>query len=185
MPAKFCGEIIAAAQSLDFDQKTTLGSQDSERLDTVHRDVRFGFFRDREKFKQLYHTFSECLKMANQEHWKFHLTEMETLQYSEYGPGHHFEWHLDQFTKPFEGQPYDGLTRKLSMTIQLSSDDEYDGGDFEIRDYCNYNRIVSEPEARKFGSVIVFPSFIEHRVAPVTRGVRRSLVGWALGPPFV
>lgn len=185
MPAEFCGEVITAAQSLNFDQKTTLGNQDSERVNTVHRDVRFGFFKDREKFKKLYQTFSECLKMANQEHWKFHLTAMETLQYSEYGPGHHFAWHLDQFTKPFEGQPYDGLTRKLSMTIQLSRDDEYDGGDFEIRDYCNYNHIVCEPEARKFGSVIVFPSFIEHRVAPVTRGMRRSLVGWALGPPFV
>ena len=59
------------------------------------------------------------------------------------------------------------------MSIILN--DDFEGGDFEI--------YGEESELPK-GSVIVFPSFIEHRVAPVIKGTRYSLVAWFVGPPF-
>lgn len=80
-----------------------------------------------------------------------------------------YDWHTD-----FAG--YRPL-RKLSISIQLSRSEDYDGGDLELL-------LTGRPAAveRKKGSLIVFPSFTLHRVAPVTRGTRWSLVAWILGP---
>ena len=76
----------------------------------------------------------------------------------------------------------DGNVRKLSMTILLNGN--YQGGEFK---FASYNKLKSEVETTDFknaGSVIVFPSWIEHQVAPVTKGTRYSLVAWFVGPPF-
>ena len=71
--------------------------------------------------------------------------------------------------------------RKLSMSVILNND--YDGGDFQ---FTNYNKEKCEFETLSgaTGSVLVFPSDLEHRVKPITRGIRYSLVAWFLGPPF-
>jgi len=69
--------------------------------------------------------------------------------------------------------------RKLSVTVQLSDEDSYEGGDLQ---FMINNRIENAP--RKKGTVIVFPSFILHRVTEVTKGKRNSIVGWLSGPPF-
>ena len=87
--------------------------------------------------------------------------------------------------------PDNGKIRKLSMTCQLTDGSEYSGGELEF-DFRN-----SEPHQRQDdkhlrkateilpkGSIIVFPSFLWHRVKPITRGVRYSLVLWHLGYPF-
>ncbi len=76
----------------------------------------------------------------------------------------------------------DGKVRKLSMTILLNGN--YQGGEFK---FASYNKLESEveiPDFKNAGSVIVFPSFMEHQVAPVTKGTRYSLVAWFVGPPF-
>jgi len=76
-----------------------------------------------------------------------------------------------------------GHVRKLSMTTLLS--DSYEGGEFQFSGYAKEKCEISTPEFSKVGSIIVFPSFLEHRVAPVTKGTRYSLVTWFVGPPFV
>lgn len=71
--------------------------------------------------------------------------------------------------------------RKLSMTIQLSDSKDYEGGDFEF--HSGYVPEPPNPEAlRKKGTVLIFPSFFLHRVNPVTKGERKSLVAWVDGP---
>ena len=71
--------------------------------------------------------------------------------------------------------------RKLSMSIQLSDSEDYEGGDFEFD--SSFVPQAPDPEAlRKKGTVLVFPSFFLHRVTPVTKGARKSLVAWADGP---
>ena len=84
-----------------------------------------------------------------------------------------------------------GKIRKLSVTISLNDPDEYDGGnlEFDFRNQVDWERnkkskIKSCTEIRPRGSGIVFPSFVWHRVSPVTRGTRYSLVVWNLGYPF-
>lgn len=78
-------------------------------------------------------------------------------------------WHLDLGGDNLS-------TRKLSFSVQLSHPDEYDGGELELN--LAHSTVVAP---RTQGTLVVFPSFLVHRVAPVTRGVRRSLVSWASG----
>jgi PKHD-type hydroxylase len=86
----------------------------------------------------------------------------------------HYDWHTDRGTL-VNGRP----SRKLTVVVQLTPGSEYDGGDLEFL-------IGREPlrAARESGTVAVFPSFVLHRVTPVTRGSRLSLVGWVVGPKF-
>ena len=96
-----------------------------------------------------------------------------------------------KFIKEKKGHPQDGKIRKLSMTCQLTDGSEYSGGELEF-DFRNYDppkrdesqHLRKATEILPKGSIIVFPSFVWHRVKPVTRGVRYSLVLWHLGYPF-
>jgi PKHD-type hydroxylase len=98
----------------------------------------------------------------------------EPVQYTVYeAPSVGYEWHVDMVDAPSE------LQRKLSLTVQLSAPSDYEGGGLEFRDGCS---IVEAP--RGTGAVVAFPSWAPHRVTPVTRGVRRSLVAWVGGPSF-
>jgi PKHD-type hydroxylase len=96
---------------------------------------------------------------------------VDEIQFARYGVGDGFGWHLDTGG----GQT---STRKLSMSVQLSDEGEYAGGELEL---CACPQL--EPRRRR-GTIIVFPSFLAHRVTPVSRGARCSLVAWAHGPPF-
>jgi PKHD-type hydroxylase len=118
--------------------------------------------------------------------WKYNIIAAEDYQVTRYTKGGQYTWHKDglgshheTYTDP--NQPLlSGNTRKLSMSIVLNSD--FEGGDFEIRGFRDDKDRVSR---MKGGSIIVFPSFMEHRVTPVTKGTRYSLVVWFVGPPFV
>ncbi len=92
------------------------------------------------------------------------------LQYTVYGPGERFDWHMDLGPGPTSA-------RKLSMTVQLSPPDDYAGGDLEFVG----NRHAAE---RELGAATIFPAYVGHRVTPVERGTRRSLVAWVYGPSF-
>lgn len=113
----------------------------------------------------------------NQKFFRLDLTGFfEPLQYTIYeaspdrAPGH-YTWHMDRGS---------GLIpRKLSLVVQLSSPDDYDGGDLELFYQDPVNRVP-----RALGYVAAFPAYVMHRVTPVTRGIRRSLVVWVGGPAF-
>ena len=69
------------------------------------------------------------------------------------------------------------------MTVLLN--DDYEGGDFQFAQYSKEKCNVISVEQNKIGSIIVFPSYMEHRIIPITKGLRYSLVVWFVGPPFV
>ncbi len=115
---------------------------------------------------------SIAMASNNERYWFDLLGFHQELQLTRYSTGDFFDWHLDFGAGEISA-------RKLSMTIQLSESDEYEGGDLEFM--INQN-IVKAP--RKKGTIIVFPSFIMHRVTPITKGVRQSIVGWVSGPPY-
>lgn len=85
----------------------------------------------------------------------------------------HFDWHADIGDGPFARQ------RKLTMVAQLSEPDDYDGGQLELMPSA---QVIAA--ARPCGAVTIFPSYVLHRVTPVTRGDRLSLTVWAHGPAF-
>ncbi len=113
--------------------------------------------------------------------WKFQLDSVQPMQITRYKPGGHYDFHVDGngVTRELISKTsftY-GKTRKLSMTIVLNED--YEGGEFEF--FSNQGQLIKE----KLGTVIVFPSYIQHRVRPVTKGIRYSLVIWFCGEPFI
>ena len=94
----------------------------------------------------------------------------EAWQYAEYGPGSKYNWHVD--VGPNNNH------RKLSLTIQLSDENEYRGGLFHLEGQPPFG----ESQFLKKGSVIMFPSHYRHKVMPVVSGMRKSLVIWVSGP---
>ena len=116
----------------------------------------------------------------NREYFGLDIQKIFNIQYTEYLATNKgfYSTHIDSFVG--KGEMYD---RKLSMTIQLSDSDEYEGCDFEFN-----SDIIKEPPDRDFlrqkGRVLIFPSFLPHKVNPVTKGIRKSLVTWIEGPAW-
>ncbi len=113
-----------------------------------------------------------AINCNNERYWFDLLGFHQELQLTRYSEGDFFDWHLDFGAGEISA-------RKLSMTIQLSDEDEYEGGDLE---FMINQKIVAAP--RKKGTIVIFPSFIMHRVTPITKGTRQSIVGWVSGPPY-
>ena len=126
---------------------------------------------------------------ANQEAgWRYHIKAAESPQITRYRKGGFYKFHTDgqgdhlsTFHNPQNAFMY-GHVKKLSMSIMLN--DNFEGGAFEFASYAKEQCNITPIEASA-GSIIVFPSCMEHRVAPVTKGIRYSLVTWFLRPPFV
>ena len=147
-------------------------------------------------YKEIHPYIHEANEKAG---WNFDWDWSESCQFTKYGVGQYYGWHCDSWDKPYSRPPLadgtrpidHGKIRKLSVTISLSHPDEYEGGnlEFDFRNQVDWEKnkkaaIHSCDGIRPRGSIIVFPSFVWHRVAPVTKGTRYSLVIWNLGYPF-
>ena len=137
----------------------------------------------------LYDIIWPFMERANQEAgWRFNIKAGETCQITRYKKGGFYSFHTDgqgdhlsAYNNPQNAFMH-GHVRKLSMSVMLN--DNFDGGAFEFASYGKEKCTITPIEATA-GSVIVFLSSMEHRVAPVTKGTRYSVVCWFLGPPFV
>lgn len=112
---------------------------------------------------------------ANRNAFGFDVQNVGDIQYTEYHATEsgHYDWHHDIHWN--EDKAYD---RKLSITVQLSSPDDYTGGKFEFGETETPNYGICTIK----GTVLVFPSYLQHRVMPVESGTRVSLVAWFEGP---
>ena len=137
----------------------------------------------------IYDTIWPYMEQANEQAgWKYDIRNAESMQITRYKKGGFYYFHKDGRGDHLSA--YDipnnkflhGHVRKLSMTVLLNSN--YEGGEFQFAIIENEECKISTPEFNKTGMIIVFPSDMEHRVAPVTKGIRYSLVVWFLGPPF-
>lgn len=125
--------------------------------------------------------------------WRYDVNRFEPLQVSEYHVGQYYDWHidggLDHFsTDLLRDTDLDGLVRKLSLIVQLSDSDDYEGGDlfFSKPPAAGGLDIYGEtlPQFREKGSVTVFPSYVRHKVTPVTKGIKKTATFWFCGPPL-
>ena len=149
------------------------------------------WMNDRWIYKEIHPFIHEANKLAG---WNFEWDWSESCQFTKYKVGQFYDWHCDSWDKPYDKKDdpnTNGKIRKLSVTISLSDPSEYEGGnlEFDFRNQVDWERnkkskIKECTEIRPRGSIIVFPSFVWHRVNPVTRGTRYSLVIWNLGKPF-
>lgn len=117
------------------------------------------------------------VNQANRENYAFDISTISDIQYTIYNSEQsgHYSWHHDVL------KPDCSFDRKLSVSIQLSDPKDYEGGNLI---FAAGGNIYPTEVMRKRGTVIVFPSFIEHMVEPVTRGTRKSLVTWVEGPKW-
>ena len=154
-----------------FEDATTVGnSTDNFKV----RKSSIKWVHHNEKNNWFYDFLSTLSLNANDMLWKFNLhTILDSIQYTEYYEGGgHYDWHVDI-------GPYPINSRKISMSILLSDPSEYEGGDLELWTGGDVKTIE-----RIKGSAILFPSFTMHRVTPVTKGVRKSLVLWVGGDSY-
>jgi|TARA_R110000796_G_scaffold110578_1_gene222069 PKHD-type hydroxylase len=143
--------------------------------------------------KWVYREIQPFIHAANKNSgWNFQWDWSESCQFTKYKEGQYYDWHCDSWDKPYDkdkGSNVAGKIRKLSVTCTLSKPEDYEGGDleFDTRQYDPKEgpKFVTSPELREQGSIVVFPSFVWHRVKPVTRGIRNSIVIWNLGDPWV
>ena len=176
-----CDAIIAAGDRVT-QVPAAVGSSGEERgqVDQRTRRTTVGFLNAEHWVNGIVMHYA---RLANDSTWRLDIVASYGAQYGTYRRGDFYDWHKDEFDMPYgDLSPVQliGLNRKLSLVINLTDPRRYRGGDLLLKD--SMGNVVVVEALRTRGSVIVFPSSVMHIASPVTRGVRRSLVAWILGP---
>jgi len=160
--------IISIGESIELVKASTYGEQSDK-----NRNSFVTFLFPNETTNWIFARLAGAINEMNQQFFQFDLTGMEQgLQFTKYtAPGEHYDWHVDK--------GHMTPSRKLSLSVQLSDPRDYKGGEFEMLFGRKPQKI-----GRERGMTVFFPSYTLHRVRPVTKGTRYSLVAWISGPPF-
>jgi PKHD-type hydroxylase len=171
-------KIVMYCEQFDLDYGVIFGSADKEEVEQ-HRVSSVKFHNRSPDTAWIFDRLNFVIQSVNEIYYNFHLNGYSKFQYTTYDAAHsgHYDWHMDTAMGKIEHSDLE--MRKLSITLCLN--DEYEGGNFCINTGTEEK---SENLPMKKGRIILFPSFMIHKVAPVTKGTRRSLVVWVLGPKF-
>lgn len=161
--------IIAIGNSTELYKASTMGGQSDE-----FRNSFVSFLFPCTLTNWIFERLAAEINEMNAQFFKFDLSSMDQgLQFTRYtAPGGHYEWHTDRGYNM-------SVTRKLSLSVQLSDPNDYVGGEFEMMLGKDPQQVTKER-----GFTVFFPSYTVHRVRPVTQGTRYSLVAWISGPAF-
>ena len=158
--------------------KGTIGTKDG---DVVDEDIRISNIKllDIAKYEELFQLIWRYALNANRYAYGFDIANVENCQFSVYDSKDKakYDWHIDTVW----GNP-STFDRKISLIIQLSDPSEYEGGQFQVKGV--FNTEEEKELMNKKGTIITIPSFVEHRVTPVTKGRRLSLIAWIEGTKF-
>tara|TARA_R100001594_G_scaffold129078_2_gene167595 strand:- start:4889 stop:5512 length:624 start_codon:yes stop_codon:yes gene_type:complete len=193
LPQRFCDHVLkhgclqpdSLARIGKFSNTKDLTPEELKNL-KKERDASVVWLTD----KWIYKTILPFVRNANKEaQWGFDIDLLESIQFTKYKPNQFYDWHCDSWPKPYNlpnNPSRNGKIRKLSVICSLSDPSEYEGGtlEFDLRNDQKEHKTIECKEIITKGSVVVFPSFVWHRVKPVTKGTRYSLVLWSLGQPF-
>ena len=188
LPPQFCDDIIKHCKTLQS-KKALVGDKTDRKQNNKIRNSEVVFLSEYWIYKELHPYIHDANKSAG---WNFQWDASEACQFTKYEKGKHYDWHFDMFKDPFNTTNIHikNKIRKLSAVISLSDKKDYKGGNLEFYfgDFKfkgnKKNDLVIPKEMKNKGSIIVFPSFIFHRVTPVTKGTRYSLVNWNVGQPY-
>ena len=171
---KQCKMIIDMGHSLKPEQAKVGGGKKDGIHDTKKRVTTISWIPFK-NMPEMYQTIESTMLRTNSNHFGFNGMELsEPAQFTEYPKGGFYDWHMDSDTN-FAHEP---TVRKISMTCLLSDPSTFSGGELEFMDK---GKKIND---LKQGQAIFFASFLRHRVAPVKKGVRHSLVMWFGGPPL-
>ena len=207
LPSMVCSQLIQIGTEQTEQYKTTgfiagtTGGGSGKRKQPIkgHRKSQVCFIQEQWLFNLILPFIDEANQKAG---WFYQWDQCEAVQFTQYTVGDYYRWHMDgQSDRDGAYRKKDpagkktpknwiGKVRKLSATISLN--DNYEGGDFELmsdsfydRESDGMKREIRKPKIKEIGSIIVFPSYLHHRITEVTKGIRHSLVVWCLGEPFV
>jgi PKHD-type hydroxylase len=195
---RFCDELIkygttqqeqlalTGGQTEKINKGKPLDDKDIKDL-KKKRDSNIVWLNDRWIYKEIQPYINEANKLAG---WNFDWDWSESCQFTKYKLNQFYDWHCDSWGIPYvnkDNKNTNGKIRKLSVTCSLSDPKDYKGGEleFDFRDRDPDKSTIRKcAEIKPRGSIVVFPSHVWHRVKPVTKGTRYSLVIWNLGYPF-
>lgn len=153
-------------------ESATLSKDEGISEDYQQRKSDVMFLTPEQSLIWIFEKLGHAAIQNNAQYFQFELSGFfEELQLAKYDKEGHFDWHMD-FGKTQS-------KRKLSLSIQLSDPETYEGGNLQ---FLLNNQPHDAP--RGLGTLIIFPSYVMHRVTPVTSGSRMSIVGWVSGPPY-
>jgi len=195
---RFCDELIKYGKSQQEQLALTGGQTDKvnkgkplDDKDIIDlkkkRDSNIVWLNDRWIYKEIQPFIHQANKLAG---WNFDWDFSESCQFTKYKLNQFYDWHCDSWESAYANKDNPdtfGKIRKLSVTCSLSAPEDYEGGELEF-DFRNMDpdkqSVRKCAEIKPRGSIVVFPSHVWHRVKPVTKGTRYSLVIWNLGYPF-
>lgn len=170
IPPEFCNLIVKYGKKEEL-QAAKVGMGVNGALVESVRKSKIAFLNP-DKFGWIYSMLWAYMMKANANSgWNFTITGQQSPQFTIYDESFFYDFHED-------ASDHEEGMRKLSLVVFLSNPKNYSGGKFEFRN-------SGTPETNKQGSILVFPSFLMHRVTPVTEGTRYSLVNWFTGPALV
>lgn len=172
IPEELVDLMVAEVNNIDESsfQEATIGTYEKSIVSVETRNSKINWWHEDHWVTSI---FSHYFNRANRELWEYDLTYLKGIQITNYEEGDKYNWHADYGTEPDANH-----TRKLSATLLVSDPESFDGGDLEFIDY--HGNFITAPKTK--GTLIIFDSRIPHRVTPVTKGKRTSLVAWMLGP---
>lgn len=164
---------IAFLEKLQNFEQGKVGGRNQEPHPDVRNSEISWIFPDQNSH-WIFERFGQLIPRVNHDHFMFNIKGLENLQYTKYGIDQHYNWHWDL------SFGWENYQRKMSVILMLSEPDEYEGGELEICNNGNFDDTwVAKPNR---GDMIFFASWMPHRVRPVTSGIRKTLVGWVMGP---
>lgn len=161
--------------------KIGLDENSESSINTNTRNSNICFFNPTQENSWIFHRFNGVIEQLNDQFYGFDLQGYDHIQYGIYDESEqqHYNWHMDTF---LGSNPHKDLMRKLSITFLLNEPNvDFEGGEFEINTGNHETPTVTETKKNR---AICFPSWMIHRVKPVTKGIRKSLVIWVTGPKF-
>lgn len=187
LPKHFCNDVIQYGKKQEVkdalieETKSDLTEKNLKEQKESIRNSDVSWLNDKWVYDAIIPYFNDANKSCG---WNFDIDFYETCQFTIYKDTNFYDWHIDMGNESYKEGPFKGTYRKLSMVLLLNDPNEFTGGtlQFDFRDIRDPN--IHEYRFSKQGACVVFPSFLWHRVIPITKGTRYSLVTWATGKPF-
>ena len=171
LPEELCNIAIKDMEKIGVED-ATLGALKASWTDLSIRKSKVAFPENNYWLEGI--AFNHANYANRSAEWNYKLDWAERIQLAKYKKDHHYNWHEDW--DPMEIRK-DGMIRKLSVVILLSDPSEFKGGEFQFQNSYAPETTIKMSK----GSILVFPSYITHRVTPITSGTRYSAANWILG----